>query len=194
MIEFEKLLTKVFDRLEGLQISYLVGGSFATGVHGNVRQTNDLDILIDLKPDQVSEFVAEFSKDSMVSEEEILDAIESRRPYACFQVLLIDEFFKLDCFVLQTDSFSQSEMSRRVTIAISEGVVGWCATPEDIILRKLQWFVLGNKVSDRQWNDIVGVLEVQHGRLDETYLDDWATKLEVKDLLDEARTQVIVVD
>lgn len=188
------LLKKVLDRLEKLEIPYLAGGSFASGAHGSFRQTNDLDLLIDFGPDQVSAFVAEFSPDSMLSEAEILEAIKSRRPYASFQVLLIDEFFKLDCFILQTDAFSQSEMSRRVRIAISEGVMGWCATPEDIILRKLQWFVLGNKVSDRQWNDIVGVLEVQHGRLDETYLDDWATKLEVKDLLDEARTQVIVVD
>lgn len=62
---------------------------------------------------------------------------------------------------------------------------------EDIVLVKLRWFELGNRISDKQWNDIVQVLEVQHGNLDEAYLIKWARHFNVLDLLREAQLQVV---
>lgn len=63
------------------------------------------------------------------------------------------------------------------------------SSPEDVILHKLRWYQLGNRVSDRQWNDIVQVLEVQAGRLDLDYLDRWAKHFGVKELLELAIEQ-----
>jgi len=60
------------------------------------------------------------------------------------------------------------------------------ATAEDIILQKLRWYELGNRVSDRQWNDVLGVLKVQRKRLDFEYLKEWAAHLEVEDMLRKA--------
>ena len=57
---------------------------------------------------------------------------------------------------------------------------------EDIILAKLEWYRLGNEISDRQWRDILGVLKVQAGRLDVDYLHKWAAELNVADLLQRA--------
>ena len=53
---------------------------------------------------------------------------------------------------------------------------------EDIILAKLEWYRLGNEISDRQWRDILGILKVQAGRLDLDYLRKWAVELKVADL------------
>jgi hypothetical protein len=39
-------------------------------------------------------------------------------------------------------------------------------------------------VSDRQWNDILGVLKVQGTNLDMAYLQRWAVALKVSDLLE----------
>jgi hypothetical protein len=41
-------------------------------------------------------------------------------------------------------------------------------------------------VSDRQWNDILGVLKVQGTNLDMAYLQRWAAALKVSDLLERA--------
>ena len=60
------------------------------------------------------------------------------------------------------------------------------ATAEDIILQKLHWFQLGNRVSERQWDDVLGVLKVQRKRLDFDYLKDWASRTGVEDLLRQA--------
>ena len=62
----------------------------------------------------------------------------------------------------------------------------YVTTAEDIILAKLEWYRLGNEISDRQWRDILGVLKVQAGRLDLDYLRQWAAELNVADLLQRA--------
>ena len=45
---------------------------------------------------------------------------------------------------------------------------------------------MGGEVSDRQWNDILGVLKVQGTKLDMAYLQLWAVALKVSDLLERA--------
>jgi hypothetical protein len=54
---------------------------------------------------------------------------------------------------------------------------------EDTLLRKLLWYRLGGEVSDRQWEDVRGILNVQAERLDMVYLNDWADRLGLRDLL-----------
>jgi hypothetical protein len=61
---------------------------------------------------------------------------------------------------------------------------------EDTVLRKLQWFRDGGEVSDRQWNDVLGILLTQGSRLDEGHLREWAEALGVADLLDRALREV----
>lgn len=54
------------------------------------------------------------------------------------------------------------------------------------ILHKLHWFQLGGGVSERQWNDVLGVLQVQKGKLNLSYLQQTAKHMGVKDLLEQA--------
>ena len=53
-------------------------------------------------------------------------------------------------------------------------------------LAKLEWFRLGGEVSERQWRDILGVMKTRAGELDAEYLELWADKLRVDDLLSKA--------
>jgi hypothetical protein len=55
---FARLLA-VLDRME---IPYEVGGSVASSAHGIPRTTLDVDIVVDLKPDQIDSFAAELSR------------------------------------------------------------------------------------------------------------------------------------
>jgi hypothetical protein len=59
-------------------------------------------------------------------------------------------------------------------------------TAEDILLAKLAWYRSGGEVSDRQWNDIVGLLTANIS-LDSAYLQHWAARLGVTDLLEKAQ-------
>ena len=58
------------------------------------------------------------------------------------------------------------------------------ATAEDTVLRKLEWYRAGGETSERQWNDLRGVLKVSGPRLDLDYLHHWAPFLKAEDLLE----------
>jgi hypothetical protein len=86
-------------------------------------------------------------------------------------------------------------LSRIDKIAVDEehpDLQFFVASPEDIVLNKLEWFRLGDEVSERQWRDVQGVLKVQAGNLDMDYLRTWAAKLGLADLLDRALAEANV--
>ena len=62
------------------------------------------------------------------------------------------------------------------------------SSPEDTILHKLLWYRLGGDISDRQWNDVLGILRIQGTALDFAYLEQWAATLNLMELLLRART------
>ena len=105
--------------------------------------------------------------------------------------------YKFDIFPLQVDEFHQTQFSRRLPADLTEvglpGPASHIATAEDMILEKLNWYRQGGGVSERQWNDILGLLRVRKGRLDHDYLDRWAPYLKVQDLLARARAEAIPV-
>ena len=57
------------------------------------------------------------------------------------------------------------------------------ASPEDTILSKLEWYRLGNEVSERQWDDVVRVMKILGDHANHKYLMRNAADLNVADLL-----------
>jgi len=53
---------------------------------------------------------------------------------------------------------------------------------EDIVLVKLLWYRAGGEMSERQWNDLVSLVEVQRDKADHVYLETQAARLGVADL------------
>ena len=176
------LIADVFDRLE---IPYLVGGSLASSLHGIPRATQDVDMVADLEPQHVTPFVSALETAFYVDEDMVRDAIQCR---SSFNVIHLATLFKVDIFVLQRDTASQEEMARRERYELSEEPRQelFLASAEDIILHKLHWFRLGGGISERQWNDVQGVLRVQNERLDFSYLRRGAECMGVEDLLEQA--------
>ena len=185
-VQITQLVTEVLERLG---IPYLVGGSLASSLHGTPRATQDADLVIDLKPHQVMEFVKGLGPRFHVDADMIREAIRDR---SSFNVIHLATMFKVDLFMLKDDPLSQTEMARRERYQISEDPqqAFFLASAEDTILRKLQWFKLGGEVSDRQWNDVVGVCRVQKGRLDTAYLQRGAQQIGVSDLLKQVFREV----
>ena len=62
---------------------------------------------------------------------------------------------------------------------------------EDTIIRKLWWYRAGGDVSEKQWRDVVEVLRVNHASLDDGYLESWARRTEVAELLARARREAV---
>lgn len=45
---------------------------------------------------------------------------------------------------------------------------------------------MGDRVSDRQWRDVLGVMKIQANRLDFNYLVQWTETLKLTDLMAQA--------
>lgn len=180
------LLVRAFDRL---RIRYLVGGSVASSVYGVPRSTQDVDLVAEVLGKHVDPLVSQLSSEFYVDAEMIRDAIARQ---ASFNVVHLKTMFKADVFAFKRDPWMVAEMDRaRIEILECEGgpLSVRFASPEDTLLHKLVWYRLGNEVSERQWRDIVGIVEIQGERLDPGYLDQWAEPLGVADLLARARAR-----
>lgn len=183
-IEALRACLKVARVLDELEIPYLVGGSIASSLHGDPRSTQDADLVADLREEHVARLVSALGDRFYVDEERVRHAVRRR---SSFNVIHLATMFKVDVFVLGDDPMSREEMARRERVDLpGGGGVLAVASPEDTVLQKLRWYRLGHGISDRQWRDLVGVLQVQADRLDRAYLARGAELLGVADLLERA--------
>ncbi len=167
--------------LERLGVAFHLGGSLASSIHGFPRATLDADLVADLRPGQGEELSKLLGPGFYADARAMEAAIPSR---ASFNVIHLETMFKVDVFVRRASAFDRESFERSRPEAIGPGGAAIrVATPEDTVLHKLRWYREGGGVSERQWTDAVGVLQVQGERLDRAYLDRWARELGVGDLL-----------
>ncbi len=178
-------VARVLEVLDRMKIPYLAGGSVASSVHGISRPTLDLDIVADFRLDQADEFAALLQPDFYADATMIREGLERGRS---FNVIHYQTSFKVDIFPLRDDEYSRLSFGRRhFEQCLSFGpqpLECAVATAEDTILRKLEWYRAGGETSERQWNDLRGVIKVSGPRLDLNYLRHWGTYLKVSDLLE----------
>ena len=174
--------------LEELGITYLVGGSLASSLHGIPRATQDVDLVAGIEQEHVPELIAALRDTFYLDEDAIREAVERR---ASFNLIHLRTLFKVDVFVAGDDPASREQLRRRqrFTIVANPRRDLLVASPEDVIAHKLYWFSLGDEVSERQWLDAVGVLKVGADRLDLAYLRRASQLLDVEELLRRACEQ-----
>ena len=170
--------------LEELGLEYVVGGSVASSLHGIPRATQDIDIVVVLWGRDVDRFVARFESTFYVDRDMVVDAILRR---ASFNIIHLATMYKVDVFIADRSDLVREELSRRLAIELGEPPRQvWVCSAEDIVLQKLDWYEQGNRISDRQWIDVIGVMKVQGERLDLAYLRRWADSKRLRDLLEKA--------
>ncbi len=179
---------KVTGLLEKLGVPYLIGGSLASTLYGLVRTTQDSDVIAEMRPEHILPFVSELEAEFYIDQDMIAESIQRN---SSFNIIHRDTMFKVDVFIPHPRPFLQSQLrrARRQTFSLGTEVSAKFASPEDTILSKLEWYRLGDEVSDRQWRDILGVLKTKAGDIDLEYLRHWARELKVSDLLERALTQ-----
>jgi len=172
--EFLERLTKLLD-MGG--IPYMVAGSMSSSLHGRPRATQDADVVIDPTGDQLDPLLALLEQGYYVSREAALDALRDR---TMFNVIDLEGGWKADLIICKDRPFSRQEFARRRQID-AMGQMLWVASPEDIILSKLEW--MRGRESEVQYSDVLGVAVTQWGNLDLEYLRKWAGQLGVQDML-----------
>ena len=184
-----EIVSDVAGRLEELKIRYVIGGSLASSVWGEWRNTNDADIAIQISQADVPNLMKTFGEPYYVHEPDLTEAIASTQAFRSAQLLHMEEVFKIDLFLLPESEYSTTVLARAVEVEVLEGIRLRYSSAEDMIVTKLRWFQLGGQVSDRQWNDIVKMLDIQLPKLDRLYLVKWCEAFGVIELLKEAVSQ-----
>ncbi|MCX6903490.1 MAG: hypothetical protein NTW03_08435 [Verrucomicrobia bacterium] len=173
---------QVVRAFDALHIPYFLGGSMASSVHGIYRATADADFVAAVRPHHAAPLVDLLHPQFYADLGAIQEAVVSHRS---FNVIHLETMLKVDVFVAGEDPFHVMQMRRRVLQATGlDGQTSlYVASAEDTVLAKLRWYHEGGGVSERQWNDVLGVLKVQGPALDRAYLRDWALALGLTDLL-----------
>jgi hypothetical protein len=170
-----------------LGIEYYIGGSVASSIFGIARMTLDADIIADVRSEHAGALADILMAKGYYADAAMMrDAIKRR---SSFNLIHTESMLKIDVFVLKDTPYAgiafQRKIQRQVDDADSHAVLN-IGAPEDILLNKLEWYRLGGQVSDRQWNDVIGLIKVRAGLLDKGYMDQWAGTLHIADLLDRA--------
>jgi hypothetical protein len=170
--------------LDELRIVYALGGSMASSVYGKVRFTEDADITVEPFPTAIDTLIKRLTPAFYVNREAIIGALAQRNS---FNIIHIATAFKIDVFIRKESPFQKQLLLRRRQVSIP-GLHGpvWAVSPEDILLLKLDWYKQAGCVSEKQWNDVLGLIDIQKDRLNLTDLRQWAAKLGISELLEKA--------
>ena len=186
MTQVVRALQEAVAAIESLGIDYFVGGSMASIVHGEMRTTQDADVIVHLDAPSVVQLAHALESSFFVDSEFLAECLALG---ISSNVIHKASGFKLDLFPLRERAFSKQEMARAVRVEVLRGVRMRVATAEDCVLSKLEWYEKGNRASDRQWRDVLGILKNNASSLDRSYLRNWASQLGIAELLHQALTQ-----
>jgi hypothetical protein len=171
--------------LTELDIPYYITGEVAAIAYGEPRTTRDLDLVIELDRQNVPKFVEKLEQGEFYCPPGAVADLQTGQGRT-LSVTHMTQILNADIVVNGESEFDRSKMARRGLEALDEEGTEqfWLASPEDVILAKLLWRKQSG--SQKQWNDVLGILKVQIETLDYGYLDRWAEKLAIQSDFDRA--------
>jgi predicted nucleotidyltransferase len=176
------VLRRITTALDQADVAYMLTGSFASAFYGSPRSTQDIDVIIEATPAQLSTFVDSLPVDEYYSD---LDAaLEAHKAESMFNVVDRSSGWKIDFIIRKSRPFSREEFRRRVRVYL-EGVSLFIASAEDIVIAKLEWSKLAQ--SQRQIDDVASILRTRRETLDRSYIEKWTRELRVEAEWDKAR-------
>ena len=93
-----------------------------------------------------------------------------------FNLIHQDSGIKVDIVLNKKSEISKSELSRRQKVEIIPGLEAYIATPEDVILKKLEFYrEVGSEKHLLDVREILSFTEV-----DLSYLEKWVAQLNLK--------------
>lgn len=183
MDDQEELLKQVVTVLENMGVPYMMGGSIALNAWAVPRMTHDLDVVVDLPEERISEFCEHFSPDRYYIDPEMMrDAFRGwdQPGLGMYSFTDMDTGFKVDLFPLRpNDAAQQTALDNCVTINVLEDLPAAVYTPADLLVQKLRWYVASQ--SERQFRDCLNLVLTDLKRptrlISWNYVQDWASRL-----------------
>ncbi len=181
-----ELLKKIVEVFECLEIPYLVTGSVASMAYGEPRFTNDIDIVAAIKERHIKALVDSFPSDEyFIDAEMIKDAIHS---LGQFNIIHPASGLKIDVIIRKHTLFDDSRFSRKRRIYPAESFQADFASPEDVIIKKMEYYKEGG--SEKHLRDITGILKISGDSVDLEYIFDWSQRLGLMEIWEAVKKRI----
>ena len=151
-------------RFNQAEIRYVLTGSVASMVYGEMRYTNDVDLVAHIRPDQLDILAAVFPEEEFyLPPPEVIRIEISRENRGHFNIIHHKTGFKADVYLAGKDPLQLSALENARVISVEEDPVR-LAPPEYIIVWKLHFFKEGG--SEKHLRDIESMFRGQGERID----------------------------
>lgn len=167
-----ELLQRIANELENTKIPYMLSGSIALNHYSIPRMTVDIDIVIELYEENLSNFLNIFGENYYLNKETVL--IETKK-HGMFNVIDFETGFKIDFIIRKESDYRKHEFLRRRKVEIANFEV-WIVSAEDLVISKIEW--IQQLQSDKQITDIKNLLA--YPEIDKVYIKDWCNKIGLK--------------
>ena len=163
------VLIDVVNKLNSLNIDYMLTGSLAMNYYAEPRMTRDLDIIIEIFPKDINRIIDKFQEEYYISENSVREAIDQ---VSFFNIIHNQAVIKVDFIIRKKEEYRKMEFDRKQKIIILGNEIN-IVSKEDLIISKLYW--AKNSRSEQQKNDIINLLNTGS---DKKYLLKWLGKLD----------------
>lgn len=163
-------LIQIFiDPLEKQEIEYIITGAVASIVYGEPRLTNDIDLILNFKKEDIDPFIKNFPLNRFYCPPKETILIEcNRKTRAHFNLIHHESGLKADCYLMGQDPLHIWGMQNKRRIEMDPQKAIWIAPPEYVILRKLEFFREGG--SSKHLEDIQKMLTALGKQIDRKFL------------------------
>jgi hypothetical protein len=166
------VFASILSALDAAKVPAMLTGSFAAGVYGRVRATRDIDFVIDADEPRARLLVAALVARGYYADEDA--AVDAVRTHTQFNAIDPETGWKIGFILRKSRAFSREEFDRRRPVDL-DGTRIDVASVEDTVIAKLEWAKLGD--SERQIEDVIGILRVQLDAIDRDYIERWVESL-----------------
>jgi hypothetical protein len=171
-VSLATFLHKVVAILDEAGVPYMLTGSLASAFYAVPRSTQDVDVVIATEESGIQRVVRGLQEAGYYAD---LDAaLDAWRTKGQFNAIDPDSGWKVDLIVRKDRAFSRTEFERRERTSMF-GIQLSVASPEDVLIAKLEWSRMGDSALQRR--DVVQLLERMWLRLDRPYLEKWVAEL-----------------
>ncbi len=181
------LLRHVVQCFEKSRIPYFITGAVAGIAYGEPRLTNDIDIVADIREDQVPELRNCFPEGEYYFDSDA--ALTAIRQQSQFNIIHPSSGFKIDIMIPTKHPFDRSRFARVRKMKTDSTQEANFASPEDVILKKMEYFREGR--SEKHFRDIMGILKISGDFIDFDYLARWARDLGLDEIWAMIRNRMV---
>lgn len=177
-MEQPELVQKIIEVLEAQGLPYMLVGSLASGVYGEPRLTQDIDVVVALSSSDVAAVFAAFPPPEFYMSEAA--ARQAATHGGQFNIIHPASGNKIDVMIARKDAWGRSQMARRRRELIFPQLQGFVASPEDVVIGKMWYYQEG--ASEKHLRDILAMLQISGHEIDRSYVDLWSRSLGLGDV------------